>query len=61
MRSHYEVTHSIESVILLGESGNETEVYNEQYIESELKTYLSPQKFLTWNVFSKRKKTKCLL
>lgn len=53
--------HSIESMILLGESGNETEDYNEQYTESELKTYFSLQKFLTWNFYSERKKTKHLL
>lgn len=41
--------HSLEYVILLGESGNKTDDYNEQYRESELKAYISPQTFLTWN------------
>jgi len=52
---------SIESVVLLAESGNEIEDYNEQYTESQLKTSLSLQKFLTWNFNSKRKKMKRLL
>lgn len=48
---------SIVSVILLGESGNETEHYNDQYTELELKPSLPPEKFLVQNFHSKRKET----
>lgn len=48
---------SIVSVILLGESGNETEHYNDQYTELELKPSLPPEKFLVQNLHSKRKET----
>lgn len=50
---------SIVSVILLGESGNETERYNDQYTELELKPSLPPEKFLVQNFHSKRNSLLC--
>lgn len=48
---------SIVCPILLGESGNETELYNDEYTELELKFSLSPDKFLVWNFYNKKKQS----